>query len=407
MDLAALDRAHSRISPSSFARIELCTMSLRLSADAPEAAPGPDALAGTAAHALAEHCLREDLDVFELGDVQDVEVDGRRVDVVDAREGVQLYLDVVRGLAAGRPLLVEQTLHLGFAAMYLGEPIWGHADALVREPPLLIVDYKNGYGFVPAHAVQLGLYLLMLALGVDVALEGEGHAGTTVVVQPNAPGAPVRSHDWTWADLRDLRDRVIHTLRRVKRGDWTYADGAHCRFCPAAGFCPRLAAVARDAAMAMVAPTPEMVASGEVTAQVMADWLDVADRLDAWAKRVNEVALDYVVHGGVIPGRKLVRKRAVRRWVEADEAKAAAKLEQLGIDPWRRKVVTPAEAERRLPKARRDEVAPLAELPAGELTLAKADDPREAMDVGASLKAALRSSVAAGYLASGQVCSKS
>ena len=397
-DLASLDRAHSRISPSGFARVEACTASLRLSADRPEAAPGPYALVGTAAHAVLERCLKEGLDTFELGDLAEVQVDGAAIPV-DGRmlDGVQIALDAVREKAAGRRFEVEQTLRLGFAEMYLGEPIWGHADVLIREAPLLVIDYKDGYRRVEADAAQLGLYLLMLALEADVALEGEGLAGTTMVVQPNADdGEPVRTHDWTWADLRDLRDRVIFTLRRIKRGDWTFQDGEWCRFCPAAGVCPHLAAVARDAALATIMPTPEMVATGEITAATLADWLDVVDRLDTWSKRVQEVALDYVVHGGVLRDRKLVRKRTTRRWV--DDGTAERRLEGLGVDPWQRKLVTPAEAERRLPKAKRADIDGLTEKPDGELTLASADDLRAGVDVAASFKAALRASVASGFL---------
>ena len=83
------------------------------------------------------------------------------------------------------------------------------------------------------------------------------------MLQPNGQGEPARSHDWTWQDLRDLRDRVIDTLRRIKRNDFTYQFGEHCRWCPATGFCPHLAAVARDHALAMITPTPELVATGE------------------------------------------------------------------------------------------------------------------------------------------------
>lgn len=404
-DLVVLDRAHSRISPSSFARAEACTASVRLSADAPSIASGPDALAGSAAHLIAETCLKNGLDVFELGNMPHVTVteNGGSVAVeVDQAmlDGVQVYLDAVREATKGRKLEVEQQIHLGFAEMYLGAPIWGHADALVRDPPFLVADYKNGFQPVAADAVQLGLYLLMVAVELDPGLDGDGKIGTTMIVQPNASGEPVKTHDWTWADLRVLRDRVITTLRRIKRQDWTYADGDHCRFCPAAGFCPHLAAVARDAALAVISPTPEMVASGEISADTLADWLDVVDRLDSWAKAVQATALDYAVHGGVLRNRKLVRKRTVRRWIDPEAA--PRQLAERGIDPWERKLITPAEAERRLPPATRAAIESMTEKPDGELTLAASDDKREPINVGASLTAALKASVAAGFIQAAQ-----
>ena len=112
-ELALVERAHSRISPSSFARVEHCTASLRLSADAPYVASGPDALAGTAAHLLGEKCLRQGLDTFELSDVHSVMVqDGEaavEVEVDDVMlDGVQVYLDAVRDATIGRKIEIEQ-----------------------------------------------------------------------------------------------------------------------------------------------------------------------------------------------------------------------------------------------------------------------------------------------------------
>ena len=397
-DLVSLDRTHSAISPSSYERVDNCSMSLKLSQHAPRAAPGIDALIGTAAHSILERCLKQGLDTFELGGLDAVQVDGHAIEVdVGMLDGVQLCLDTARRVLHGRRIEVEKTLHLGFAEAYLGQPIWGHADVSTPDLPIVIIDFKYGYNPVAADAVQLALYLLMQLLEFDQALEGDGPVGTTIVVQPNAPGEPVRSHDWTWADMRLLRNRVIDLLRRIKRGDFTYQDGPWCRFCPAVGFCPYLASVARDAAMTAIVPTPELVATGEVSADKLADWLDLVERLDHWSKAVQMTALDYVVHGGVLKNRKAVHKKTNRRW--RNDQEATAWLQDEGVDPWNvPKLITPAQAEKKLPRLKRPEVQKHATKPAGELTLAPMDDPREAVDVTLTLKAALEASVAAGYI---------
>ena len=398
--LIVLDRPHGKISPSMFARVMHCTASVPLTEKAPTRLAGLAAQTGTAAHALLERCLTEDLDTFELSDLETVRVDGAEVMITDEMlDQVQLALRWIRSNMAP-PLLIEKQITLAFTGAPGRPPMAGWID-VASGPPWIVADYKSGFHSVEASSIQLGLYLLGLALEERPELRGEGHAGTAVVIQPR-DSEPIRSHGYTWAELRQLKAQVRAVFDRIDRKDWTYADGAWCRWCPAAGFCPHLAAVARDAALAITVPTPELVATGEISNEALADWLDVIDRLEHWARSVNEVALDYVVHGGMLRNRKLVRKRVTRRWRELDERKAAAALEALGIDPWQRKVVTPAEAERRLPKTQRDVVELLSEKPPGELTLAPLNDPRTPIDAGASLRAALKSSVAAGYLAPAQ-----
>lgn len=397
--IVADDRAHARISPSGFARAEACTKSVQLAPLAPPLIDGADALIGTAAHALLEKCLREGIDTIELGDIRSVTVKGTVIDVDgDMLDGVQLCLDFVRTseLLKGRRIEVERRLILPFAAEY-GMPMFGFADVLAPELPVVVVDYKNGFNVVEASTVQLGLYIMAAAIAVNPSLQGDGAAGTAVIVQPNAQGEPIRTHEWTWADLWELRERVIAVLQRVRAGDWSYQTGEHCRWCPAAGICPQLAAVARDAALTAVVPTPEMVASGEISREQLDDWLTIAPTIEHWLRKLHDTAFDYLVHGGKLDSSKLVRKRSNRRWI--DEAGAQAELEKLGCDPWQKKLVSPAEAERRLPKAKHEHLSALAEKPIGDLTLAAKDDSRAEVNVGATLQAALQSSVAAGFLA--------
>ena len=74
---------------------------------------------------------------------------------------------------------------------------------------------------VAPDSAQLGLYVLGAVLEVDPTLAGSsiapnGHAGTSIIVQPNVNDGKVKVHDWTYAALRALRDRVIDTLQRIK-----------------------------------------------------------------------------------------------------------------------------------------------------------------------------------------------
>ena len=85
-----------------------------------------------------------------------------------------------------------------------------------------------------------------------------------------------------------------------------------------------------------------------------------------------------------LPGWKLVAKRGTRKW--ADEQKAIAALTELGIDPYKKELLSPAQAEKKvknLPEGLTVSVSP------GD-TLAPESDPRPAvLQIGQQLTAAL------------------
>jgi hypothetical protein len=103
--LRTFPREHSAISPSSFARIEKCTMSHKLTAGRGPTVSSDAALRGTAAHALFEWGLRHK---GELDPIESVAVEGRTVRVDDRmRVACASAVDWVRTHLHGRPLLIE------------------------------------------------------------------------------------------------------------------------------------------------------------------------------------------------------------------------------------------------------------------------------------------------------------
>ena len=156
--------------------------------------------------------------------------------------------------------------------------------------------------------------------------------------------------------------------------------------------------MARDPALTMISPSPEAVAQGEITKEMLEDALDRAEILEHFLKQLYHTAEDYMIHGGKLRNQKLVRKRTNRRWI--DEAVAVKVLKALGVDPYVFRAVTPAEAEKRLPKGKRRIVNDeLAEQPVGELTIAPKSDPKPGIEVGATFRRAVESTQAVGFLA--------
>ncbi len=338
--LTVTERAHSPLSPSSFERISACTKSYQLTAAAPPGrrrVAGPDAIAGTAAHRLLEHALRGG----RPADVEAVRVEGQRIEVDEPmRDAVETALAWCRANLAGRRILVEHPVRLPWGK------VAGWLDLATADAPWIVVDFKFGYGVVPADTPQLGLYLLGLILERAGSVEGPGEA-LAVVIQPRAPAEAVRTHVWTYEQLRELRVRLIATLDRLRREDFTYSVGPHCRWCPAAGVCPALAATARDSVAAKLA-APELVASGEFGRSQLEAALELSGPLDHWVRQTHEVAEAYLLAGGKLKNLKLVAKRT------------------------------------------------------GGLTVVNRSDPRPEIDVSATLKAALTASVAQGHLTTAQ-----
>jgi hypothetical protein len=333
MILTIAERPHAPLSPSSFDRISRCTKSFQLARTG--CTVGQDALVGTAAHAVLEAALRGQATPAR---VEVVVVDGTETAVTDEMRGaVQVTLDYVAEHLHGREILVEHQVTLPWGRVF------GYLDIATATPPWGVIDFRHGFNAVAASAPQLGLYLLALILERDRSVEGEGSA-TSVIIQPRAQAEPVRSHVWSYAELRALRDRLIATLDRIRRVDFTYADGLWCRWCSAAGVCPRLAAVARDAVAADLA-VPELVAAGELGAEQLDAALAMAPALEHRIRQTHAAAKQYLMSGGKLPNFKLIAKRT------------------------------------------------------GSLAVVGRDDPRPEVDVEQTLAAALRSSTAASFRA--------
>jgi len=116
--------AHSRLGASSASRWFACPGSVKLSGRVTETAPvSVYAAEGTAAHALAEICLR--------GKHEADEMIGRTVEGFEVDEGmaeaVQVYLDTVRDLlfmAGDSDLSIETRINL----THLHPDLWGTLD---------------------------------------------------------------------------------------------------------------------------------------------------------------------------------------------------------------------------------------------------------------------------------------
>lgn len=343
-------RPHSNIGASGAHRWIVCPGSVALSDGLPKLST-EEADEGTAAHQIASDCLTSGADGWEhIGRTLTVTDDeagtSRTFIATDEMTGaVQVYLDAVRQDIAeyerrragddwGAPrIFVEQGFHL----VSIDEGAYGTADCIVWFPGwglLRVYDYKHGKG-IAVH-VEENPQLQYYGVGaVDEILNtwGEDGAGGAepksfdirdielVVVQPRCTSGDTLVHRWrtTIDALGEWVDAVLKpAIARTRQPNAALVAGEHCRFCPAkqAGVCPIInAALAAHAADSVSVPEAQL----EARARGMETWelaekLAQRDLLRFALKTLEQEAERRLLAGEVVPGFKLVGKKADRVW---------------------------------------------------------------------------------------------
>lgn len=393
---------HARLSASSAHRWMKCAGSPRMEAGLPDVDTEFN-VEGRAAHSLASRLLEkrsrfesdEKVESF-LSGVHRVTVrlkEGGVATVMvtdEMRDALLLYARVVREAIAEAPAPVRLYIEQKVSLEMLGppEPMFGTADVVIIAPGLLhVIDLKYGTGVVVE--VQDNPQLLEYALASELSLHpgpGVGSKFRTTIVQPRAthPDGPVRSAEYTIADLRGFGHALMESARAAQGPSAPLTPGPWCRWCKAAAFCPALAEVTRGAAQAEfmegadvsppvrtanlsyptangdeqgTAPTPGtslvVIPSAREIAppdpehlpmETVLKVLDKAALVDAFMAAVKDRVRRAIMNGESVPGWKIVAGRPVREWVEgAEEALLAAGLEPGEL--FERKLRSPSQVE--------------------------------------------------------------
>ena len=337
--------AHAKLPPSSAHRWLRCPGSIALCATLPA---GPDSVhsrEGTFAHECAALLL--------LGQEPIGRTNGEFTCDATMRAHLQSYADIVHLLRLADDIAlgdmwVEQRVDLSTA-------VWGTADCVLfarHARRLHVVDLKYGAGvLVPALGnEQLMVYGAAALASIPQIQLDEVDDVELHIVQPrraDGEGRTHRSHLVSRRQLQAFAVRVLLTAAAIQDGDVPeLKPGDYCTFCPARLSCPQLRQLATTTMQQVLTPETTPAAAEMLTNAQCAEVLDRAELLELWIRSVRQDVERRLLAGEKVPGRKLVERIGNRKWT--DEAAAINALVAKGVDPYEQKLVSPAEAERRL-----------------------------------------------------------
>jgi hypothetical protein len=259
--------------------------------------------------------------------------------------------------------------------------VFGSTDLLGRiGTRAIVLDWKFGSGVaVEAEENQQLMFYAAAAMRTkesqwvfDGATEIE-----CIIVQP----PEIKRWVTTPERIKQFEQELKVAVKIAQKPDAPLENGEHCRWCAAKPVCPKMTG-AVDRALAL--------AVGDIDAMQISHYLKQADMLEQWVTDLRALAHTMLEAGAIVPEWKLVAKRATRQWVDEDLAAKALAQYMSQDELYTKKLLSPAQAEKILKKAKK-------ELPASHVvaissgsTLAPVDDPRPAvLQIGQQLTAAL------------------
>lgn len=405
MSTVIKDKVHARLSPSASKRWMVCPGSIQFVDSLNiEDVPSKYAAEGTVAHEVHEKALLAGNDAADyIGNK--MTVDGFNFTVTEPMaEAVQTSLDYIRERIAEHEdfgFTVELRVEVRASLKHLDIPgldggtsdvvlLVFDGDGLIE---IEIIDYKHGAGVAvdAEHNTQALCYALGSAHPVSEQITDETNIRITIS-QPRAmhQDGPIRHWEISALDLdfwagNELIPKAMATLE--PDAPLVPSDDG-CRFCPAAGQCPKLYERTQQVAIADFKddsfPDPETM-SVEQKMLVM----DHADMLRSFIVAVeNQIKLEVDQGSTAYEGKyKLVQKTTHRKLIEdATDPDFSPLLDYLQEDElYERKVKSLGELEKALkqhmkPKEAKEVIDSVTEKPEGGLVIAPVKDKRKAVN---------------------------
>ena len=378
MTTAHAERAHSLLSASKAEQWINCPPSARLQEGIPDRR-SEYADEGTAAHEIAELRLRRRLlpcnraKRKELDDAIEAFKASNKFYDAEMETAVTFYCEIVEERFMAAKARSKDGIVLFEERLDFSEWVpdgYGTGDVvLIADGVMEIIDLKYGKG-VPVSATgnpQIRLYALGALAGYGYLYDiREVHM---TIVQPRLDN--ISTDIMAVDELLEWAESVVRPAAELAfTGKGDFKAGDHCRWCKVKATC-RVRADKNMQALQYEFQDPALLTIDEI-GQI----LHIADQLAAWAKDVQEYALDQAVRGTRFPGWKLVEGRSNRRIT--DEEEAVKRLGSAGITQFMRTSLLPlGELEKRVGKKQLAELlGELIQKPPGKPVLVPETDRR-------------------------------
>lgn len=381
--------AHARFAPSSAKRIMSCPASLKINEALPDDCT-EFAAYGTLAHHIAEMCLRSGQDAKDwVGTSWRLDHNGEVMDETDSTEHrwlfavddamaakVQEYVDACRACPGDH----YPETRVNHSRWCPEDGQFGTCDFAACEPGVLrIRDLKFGEG-VKVFAYrnpQLALYALGFFDEHDWLYDFQ-----RIIIEVHQPRL---DHIDTWEvsrrELLAFGEEIKVGFTRALEPNPPFGPSEEaCQFCKGAATCAAL----RDRINAEVALAFDDISDefdppiGQLPIEELVSAYRVKPLYDIRMTAIQGRLMEMLLAGDEVPGLKLVEGRSNRQWL-SEEATKQFLLNDIVLpedDIYTRKLVSPAQAEKLIPKEKRKPLSTLIFKPSGKPTIAEADDPR-------------------------------
>ena len=244
----------------------------------------------------------------------------------------------------------------------------------------IVLDWKFGSGVaVSAENNYQGMYYAaaaMRTIGCDWVFRDAKEIEIIIVQPPH-----VKRWVTTFDRIKEFERELMLAVKKSADADAPLNMGSHCRWCAAKPTCPQMTgAVDRVVKNQMQ----------NIDAANLSRYLEQADLVEQWVSDVRALAFDLLEKDTPVPGYKLVAKRGTRQWVDENKVESELKSFIESDLMYTKKIISPAQAEKILKKAKLELPEGLAVSVSSGSTLARDSDPRPAIvNIGKQLTDAL------------------
>lgn len=376
-------KAHAKLSASGSSRWINCPGSVKAESDYPYEPSSVYAMYGTAAHHLAEVCLKDgsscpedyvgNFIIAKDGEAERI-VCGEELSVADSAysidentfeitqefaDHVNSFVQLVRDIVATEDGALMVEIRVNFSDWVPGG--FGTSDVIIlSNRGIRIIDLKFGTG-VKVMA-QGNTQLMLYALGVVNDLGSLLNGDENIIVAVHQPRLD-HFDEWeiSTKDLIHWADTVAHpaAMLALTYDAPRFPGESQCRFCRDFGRCRAAAHHALEVACDGFTIIDEDLPSkfkdhDRLTPEERGALMDHRKFFKSWIGAAEDSTKADIEAGVHIPGWKMVAGRGSRDWEDKERAERALRRELGAAEAYKpREILTPAAAEKKIGKEHR------------------------------------------------------